>query len=66
MEIRISFSFLSRLRDLSRHSDGTVNQRLMNLIETAVKVSPQTGKGVAVSDITVDSSRNLLPVSLTT
>ncbi|KAF5194724.1 Gibberellin receptor gid1c [Thalictrum thalictroides] len=58
-KVRISLSFLRGLTDFSRRSDGTVNRRLMNLFESAVKVPPQSGKGIAVSDITIDSTRNL-------
>ncbi|PIA47081.1 hypothetical protein AQUCO_01400051v1 [Aquilegia coerulea] len=58
-KIRISLTFLSSLTDLARRSNGTVNRCLVNLFASAAKVPPQTSKGVAVSDITVDSSRNL-------
>ncbi|PIA47083.1 hypothetical protein AQUCO_01400053v1 [Aquilegia coerulea] len=58
-KVRISLSLISALTDFTRRSDGTVNRRFIKLFDSCAKVSPQSGQGLQVSDVTVDSTRNL-------
>ncbi|KAM3750768.1 hypothetical protein ACB098_04G059100 [Castanea mollissima] len=56
---RISVSALSALTDAFRRSDGTVNRRILSLLDVKANPNPNPVKGVKSSDIMVDPSRNL-------
>ncbi|KAF5194725.1 Gibberellin receptor gid1c [Thalictrum thalictroides] len=58
-KVRVTLSKFA-LTDLTRRSDGTVNRRLMKLFDSCAKVPPhQSSQGLKVSDVTIDSTRNL-------
>ncbi|KAL5704020.1 hypothetical protein ACHQM5_022498 [Ranunculus cassubicifolius] len=56
---RISLAVMSYFTDFARRSDGTLNRRILQFIDTTTTVPPQTKHGVKVTDITIDSSKNL-------
>ncbi|GAA0170786.1 deacetylase [Lithospermum erythrorhizon] len=57
---RLSINIVSRVTDAARRSNGTVNRRLLNLLELKTPPTPTTPiNGVTSSDISVDPSRNL-------
>lgn len=56
---RISLSFLSALTDASRRSNGTVNRRLLNLLDRKSQPNATPVNGVSTKDVTVDAARNL-------
>ncbi|XP_062020593.1 probable carboxylesterase 18 [Rosa rugosa] len=57
---RISLSLLSKLTDAARRQNGTINRRLMSLLDLRSSATPSAPyKGVTTSDVTVDQTRNL-------
>ncbi|CAJ1952429.1 unnamed protein product [Sphenostylis stenocarpa] len=56
---RIKVSFLSALTDFARRNDGTINRRLMNLLDRKFQPSVKPINGVSSKDVTVDANRNL-------
>lgn len=58
-KVRLALFAVGTFSDFSRRSDGTINRLLMGFLDSPGKVPPQSRKGVKISDITVDSSRNV-------
>ncbi|XVF58907.1 hypothetical protein PTKIN_Ptkin07bG0103600 [Pterospermum kingtungense] len=56
---RISISLISAFTDTARRSDGTVNRRILRLLDFQAPPNPKPINSVSSSDITVDASRNL-------
>ncbi|KAJ6364625.1 hypothetical protein OIU76_029563 [Salix suchowensis] len=57
---RLALAVLSVVTDMSRRSDGTINRRLLNLLDSKSSPSPNKPvRSVFSSDITVDPTRNL-------
>ncbi|KAL4642448.1 hypothetical protein ACB092_02G018700 [Castanea dentata] len=56
---RISVSAVSAVTDAFLRSDGTINRRILSLLDVKARPNPNPVKGVKSSDITVDASRNL-------
>jgi len=56
---RATISFLTALTDFARRSDGTVNRRLMNLLDYKAQPKAKSVNGVSSKDVTVDAGRNL-------
>ncbi|KAA8522769.1 hypothetical protein F0562_009192 [Nyssa sinensis] len=59
LKTRITLAILSTVTDTSRRSDGTINRRLLKLLDFKAPPNPNPIKGVKTSDVTVDPSRNL-------
>ncbi|KAJ3688597.1 hypothetical protein LUZ61_017761 [Rhynchospora tenuis] len=57
-KVRLLLS-LSGLHSMTRRRDGTVNRRLLSLLDSNVAANPKPVSGVCTSDFTIDSSRNL-------
>ncbi|KAJ6368145.1 hypothetical protein OIU78_000675 [Salix suchowensis] len=63
---RLALAVLSVVTDMSRRSDGTINRRLLNLLDFKSSPSPNKPvRSVFSSDITVDPTRNLCAASST-
>nr|WIV69116.1 PUCXE39 protein [Pyrus ussuriensis] len=57
---RVSLSVLSKITDAARRADGTVNRRLMNILDFKSSATPAAPvRGVTSSDVTVDPARKL-------
>ncbi|CAK9187698.1 unnamed protein product [Ilex paraguariensis] len=56
---RLVLSLISTVTDACCRRDGTVNRRLISLLEPKVPANPNPINGVKTHDITVDPSRNL-------
>ncbi|XP_061364301.1 probable carboxylesterase 18 [Gastrolobium bilobum] len=56
---RISISFLSALTDATRRSNGTINRRLLNLLDRKSQANDTPVNGVSTKDVTVDADRNI-------
>ncbi|KAM2731823.1 hypothetical protein EV2_035445 [Malus domestica] len=57
---RVSLSLLSRVTDVARRADGTVNRRLMNILDFKSSAAPAAPvREVTSSDVTVDPTRKL-------
>ncbi|CAN6544009.1 unnamed protein product [Malus baccata var. baccata] len=57
---RVSLSLLSKVTDAARRADGTVNRRLMNILDFKSSATPAAPvRGVTSSDVTVDPTRQL-------
>ncbi|XP_073316698.1 probable carboxylesterase 18 [Primulina huaijiensis] len=62
IKTRIALFILNRITDFSCRPDGTVNRRVLHLLDycgTRVPPNPNPRNGVKTSDVTVDSSRGL-------
>ncbi|KAB2635577.1 carboxylesterase 18 [Pyrus ussuriensis x Pyrus communis] len=57
---RVSLYLLSKVTDAARRADGTVNRRLMNILDFKSSATPAAPvRGVTSSDVTVDPARKL-------
>nr|WIV69117.1 PUCXE40 protein [Pyrus ussuriensis] len=57
---RVSLYLLSKVTDAARRADGTVNRRLMNILDFKSPATPAAPvRGVTSSDVTVDPARKL-------
>jgi len=56
---RISITFLSTLSDAARRSNGTLNRRVMNLLDPKSPPNATPVHGVSSKDITVDAENKL-------
>ncbi|XP_062004447.1 probable carboxylesterase 18 [Rosa rugosa] len=54
---RLALTLLPKVDKAARRPDGTVNRRLLNLVDP--KASPKSRNGVTSSDVIVDPTRNL-------
>ncbi|KAL5704019.1 hypothetical protein ACHQM5_022497 [Ranunculus cassubicifolius] len=59
LKTKISLSLLVGVTDFVRRSNGSINRFLLNLVVPTTKAPSKTVNGVKVSDIIVDSTRNL-------
>ncbi|KAL5711916.1 hypothetical protein ACHQM5_014140 [Ranunculus cassubicifolius] len=59
LKTKISLSLLVGVTDFVRRSNGSINRFLLNLVVPTTKAPSKTVNGVKVSDITVDTTRNL-------
>lgn len=58
-KIRILISLFSSLTDIVRRKDGTINRRLLNLIDFRIPPSSKPINGVKTHDVVVDPARKL-------
>ncbi|MCL7031507.1 hypothetical protein MKW94_020383 [Papaver nudicaule] len=56
---KIALSFLSAVTDFTRRDDGTINRLLTGFLDITKPIPSQPVRGLNVTDITVDPSRNL-------
>ncbi|MCL7022588.1 hypothetical protein MKW94_030329 [Papaver nudicaule] len=56
---KIALSFLSAVTDFTRRNDGTLNRRLTGFLDITKHIPSQPVRGLNITDITVDPSRNL-------
>ncbi|KAJ4965787.1 hypothetical protein NE237_017636 [Protea cynaroides] len=56
---KIVLTIVSAISDTVRRHDGTINRRLINLLETKVTANDKPIRGVKTSDVIVDANRNL-------
>ncbi|KAE8694939.1 putative carboxylesterase 18 [Hibiscus syriacus] len=59
LKTRIFISLLSTATDAACRSDGSINRRLLRLLDYQVAPNPKPTNSVSSSDTTVDASRNL-------
>ncbi|PPS20435.1 hypothetical protein GOBAR_AA00165 [Gossypium barbadense] len=59
LKTRVFISVISAVTDASCHSDGSVNRRLLRLLDYQAPPNPKPINSVSSSDTTVDASRNL-------
>ncbi|KAK7364219.1 hypothetical protein VNO80_12719 [Phaseolus coccineus] len=56
---RISLTFLSTISDTARRSNGTINRRLLNLLDLKSQANATPVNGVTSKDITIDAENKL-------
>ncbi|KAF3337796.1 putative carboxylesterase 18 [Carex littledalei] len=56
---RLQIALLIGVTDAARRKDGTVNRRLLSIVEPKTSANPKPVAGVCTSDVTVDQTRNL-------
>ncbi|KAK8275114.1 hypothetical protein V6Z11_D10G117900 [Gossypium hirsutum] len=59
LKTRVFISLISAVTDASCRSDGSVNRRLLRLLDYQAPPNPKPSNSVSSSDPTVDASRNL-------
>ncbi|XP_020585668.1 probable carboxylesterase 18 [Phalaenopsis equestris] len=59
IKVRLSINLLSTITDASRRSNGTVNRRLLSLIDFRAAPSLTPVRGIRTLDLIIDPSRNL-------